>query len=55
MLTSALLFPPSVTSMPSVRIRVALMAVLASQDSLVMAKLAQVRIEQKLFNRKQGA
>ena len=41
-LTSALLFRPSVTSMPTAQILVALIAVLASLDSLVMAKLVKV-------------
>ena len=50
MLTSALLLPPSVTSMQTAGITLALIAVLANQDSLVMAKIAQVRIEQRLFN-----
>ena len=41
-LTSALLFRPSVTLMPTAQILVALIAVLASLDSLVMAKLVKV-------------
>ena len=41
---SAQLLPPSVTSMQTAGIPVALIAVLARLDFLVMAKLAEVRI-----------
>ena len=49
MLMSAKLLPLSVTSMQTAGTPVALIAVLARTDSTVMAKLAKVRIEQRLL------
>ena len=49
MLMSALLFPPSVTSTPTVKIRKGPMSVLVKLDSLAMVKIVPVRPRQSLF------